>query len=170
MNNYIYTYDAEKALESVKYITKLLGFMDKYLIGHLLFVAEMAHIEGFGRPIFGDRYAAIAEGAICSGALSIASDEQRGITKNFLVANGGIKSLTDANLEVFSESDIQILGWVCGLQAEKKDWQALCKNSEWATAMEAKNDNGTTPFRLLDFKELVLSLKDGQDIWEHIIS
>lgn len=109
MSNYIFTYNAEKAKECVKYLTKELGFLSKYTIAHLLFIAEMLHLQEFGRPIFSDRYAAVAEGALCSGILSIASEAILGRDNDFLVASGNIKALSPVITELMSESDLAIL-------------------------------------------------------------
>ena len=168
MQDYIYEYSAEKALESTKLITKRLGFLDSYTLGHLLFIAEMVHIQEYGRPVFGDRYIAIAEGAICSGIFSLCLDAQRGKVLEFICANSGIKSIQEANLEVLSESDINALNWTCDFYLSNENWKELCRTDEWKVVFEASLENNVIKFKLLNFKNCVLFLKDGEDIWNHM--
>lgn len=171
INNYIFQYDSIKARESVKAITKELGFVTKYDLAHIMFMAEFSHIYDFGRPIVGDRYCALLEGAVCSGVLYIASEAQKGKDAEFRHSNAGIKVSAEAKIDwdLFSKSDLEVLLKICNEVKEKNDWKSYTRSAEWGRVLNSTSIDNVITFRLMDFKNLVLELDKGNTtIWEHL--
>lgn len=171
MNNYIFQYDPIKARESIKAITKELGFVTKYDLAHIMFMVEFSHIYDFGRPIVGDRYCALLEGAVCSGILSIASEAQKGNDVDFLHTAVGIKvsSSSEVDWDVFSKSELEVLLKICKVFKENEDWKSYTRSEEWNRVLNQPKADNVINFRLLDFKNLVFELsKDSTAIWEQL--
>lgn len=172
IEDYIFKFKREKAVESIRYITSKLGFLDAYAIGHLMFIAELFHLQEYGRPVFGDRYVALKNGALALGAFSIPRDLIAGnsIILGFMVGNNfSVKTSKDPNLEVLSESDINVLSWVCKFYEDNpENWVNMCKTEVWQELMDEPQAGNVLKFKLLNFKKCVLSLKDGEDIWNYV--
>ena len=168
VGNYCLAFDREKATESVKYITRVVGLVSKYDLAMLCFIAEMMHLQEFGRPIVNDRYVALSGGTVCSGVFSIAFDAERQYIGGFGVCDSLIKSNGDVDLSLLSESDISALDWAINFSRSEFSWRSISQTGEWQRAFEQSLESNTLPFRLMDFKTCVLALKHGESLWEHI--
>ena len=169
IGNYCLDFNREKAVEGIKYITRVVGLTSKYDLAMLCFAAEMIHLQEYGRPVFNDRYVALADGAACSGIFSIAADAERHYISGFSVYDNLIKANSDSDMSLLSESDISALDWAIDFSKKNASWKSLCKTDEWKSVHEASVPSGMViSFRLMDFKNSVLALKDGDSLWEYL--
>lgn len=83
----------------------------------LLFVSDFLHFKKYARPILGDFYVRIQQGPIPSISYNLfncAPPELEGVMKVVMEKRGDfdfkrIEALTESNLEVFSDSDIEVM-------------------------------------------------------------
>lgn len=170
MRDYTYPYDAEKAKESIVYLTRSLGFMSKYKLAHLMYLAEKIHLQNFGRAICWDRYTAISEGNICSGVFYLAKEAEKGNDPDFLRASGNIKSVREIKPDRMSQSDIDVLDTVAGIY-KNNDWDDVVKTTKdeaWEKTYNLVSDDDTIVYRLNSFIDVVNTLPDGKLILAHL--
>ncbi|MEB8638637.1 Panacea domain-containing protein [Cronobacter muytjensii] len=59
-------FDPEKALEAILYVASKAPISDIYHVGKILYFADCAHLERYGRFILGDNYVAMKDGPVAS--------------------------------------------------------------------------------------------------------
>lgn len=163
-------FDTQKAIEAILYISYKQN--DLLHIMKALFFADKMHLAKYGRSITGDVYIAMPYGHVPSGAFDIVKFV-RGDGKYIIEApakeafavinNDEIKPKRSPNLEYFSESDIESIEFGIAYVEKKSidELSELCKNEP---SYSKAGTDGKIPF-----KELVLSLKNGAELLEHIV-
>lgn len=118
-------FDSEKALEAILYVASKAPVPDIYHVGKILYYADRAHLERYGRLITGDEYRAMKDGPVAENTYDIIKIAQG---KGRFIPNGieveDIKSalrvyekaqdyrvepLRSVDDEVFSDSDLQCI-------------------------------------------------------------
>lgn len=114
-------FDSEKALEAILYVASKAPDADIYHVGKILYFADCAHLEAFGRMICGDKYIAMKDGPVASGTYDIIKTARgdgtrlptgitaAAITKSFKVQNLNVIPLRAADEDYFSDSDIECI-------------------------------------------------------------
>ena len=172
MNKYL---DAEKALESVLYISEKTH--DLFHIVKTLYYADKKHLEHYGRLITGDYYVAMEDGPVPSGAYdlikSVRGDEFTYEFKiidahpeNAIVVNGNdIEPKRKANLDFFSESDIECLDDAVKIYANMDGKQL------WKLVHEEKSYNQTERNKPIALNKIIgLDVPNGKDVLEYLDS
>ena len=120
MNDHVlrFEFDEEKGVEALTYIAWRWQGVTAFYASKVLFYAEKYHINRHGRPIVADTFIAMPNGPVpttiyefIKGNLYQAGDPAA-VTRAFRVARDPFPSVTalrDANLDVFSRSDIRCL-------------------------------------------------------------
>lgn len=114
------TFDSEKALETILYITNHCPIKDIYHIVKIQFFADRKHLERNGRFITGDSYIAMKNGPVASNAynfLKVARGEDvyippemaNTIRKALTVKDFNVIANRQANCDYLSKSDIDCL-------------------------------------------------------------
>src|SRR5690348_16910019 len=112
------TFDREKAVEAIKYIAKNTPNPDIYWVLKIIYHANKYHLERYGRLIFGDSFVALRYGPVPSGSYDLLKDARnfRGMPEyhpaigEFEVhGKNRVVALQEANLDVFSDSDLHCL-------------------------------------------------------------
>jgi uncharacterized phage-associated protein len=98
-----------KAIETILYLAKRISRSYKYNICKMLYLADKASLERYGRFIFGESYSAMKEGATPSKAYDILKQIAEEHSDDLRVAGNAVVALRDANLDYLSESDIECL-------------------------------------------------------------
>lgn len=110
--------DKEKAIEALVYIADKLPGVCRFHAAKILYFAERFHIQGYGRPIVGDRYIAMDNGPVPSFAYDVLkgvlSPEVRSLAEGALIAidrfrHPSYEAGRCARLEYFSKSDLECL-------------------------------------------------------------
>ncbi len=111
-------FDAEKALEVILYIAEKTQTPTLYYIGKILYFADKAHLQKYGRLICGDSYVAMKLGPVPSSTYDILK-YVRGTSNliDFIKAkesfsinsNHTIQLFRVPDLSYFSESDLECL-------------------------------------------------------------
>ena len=104
-----FDFDETKAIETILYLAKRISRSGKYKICKMLYLADKASLERYGRFIFGESYSAMKEGATPSKAYDLLKEFAEGCTDDIRVDGNAVVALRDANLDYLSESDIECL-------------------------------------------------------------
>lgn len=109
--------DSQKALEVILYIAEKAQIPDVYHIGKVLYFADLAHLEKYGRFICGDHYIAMKDGPVPSRVFDIMKDVQDerknmilpSAKEAFSVDGYRIVPQRSAEKDFFSKSDLACL-------------------------------------------------------------
>lgn len=162
-------FDTEKAIEAILYISHKQD--DLLHIMKALFFADKMHLAKHGRSITGDVYIAMPYGHVPSGAFDIVKyvrgdgiyTIEAPVEEAFdVINNDKIKPKRDPNLEYLSESDIESLEFGIAF-VEKKSINELSELCKKEPSYSKAGLDGKIPF-----KELVLSLENGEEILEYV--
>lgn len=114
-------FDYKKAVQAINYLAKKEGGeIDKLKLIKLIYFADRYHIRKYGRPIINDTYWAMRLGAVASSTKDIAEfsnfldSKELNYAKNFINTKKNsnlVNSIGDADLDIFSKSDIEALNF-----------------------------------------------------------
>jgi len=95
-----------KAMQTILWLLNKKPGINKYNLMKVMFSADEYHINNFGRPIYGEKYYALAYGTVPSFMKDLLEIEQ-----NVPFFHDGNKFYTNAaaNEDVFSETDLEAL-------------------------------------------------------------
>jgi len=104
-----FDFNESKAIETILYLANRISRSYKYNICKMLYLADKASLEKYGRFIFGESYSAMKEGATPSKSYDLLKEVAEECTDDLCVEGNAIVALRDANLDYLSESDIECL-------------------------------------------------------------
>src|SRR5258706_3597172 len=117
MNSRPFTFDPEKAIEVILYISKQAPIPDIIHVCKILYFADKFHLEEYGRFICGDAYIAMTNGPVPSGTYNLINTV-RGASQSpysdhaqnsFAVDKWTVCPLREVIEDLFSTSDIECL-------------------------------------------------------------
>lgn len=169
---YPFKFDAEKAVEAILYITQRLPKSSQtfYFVLKMLYFADIAHLQKYGRFICGDRYIAMKSGPVPSGSYDLI-DEARG--KSWLLIADHVRNAFDVrpdntvvplrnpDLDLLSKSDVEFLDKSIAENGHLTFGQLKDKSHD--QAYEAADANDTIPF-----EEIIAMLPNGKEVLDHI--
>jgi uncharacterized phage-associated protein len=106
-----FKFNREKALETLLYVARKARIPDRLHVCKILFFADRYHLENYLRFIYGETYTAMREGPVPSIAFNMMRTGPDEDPKDVFADDWLVIGRRDANLEVFSESDIEALDW-----------------------------------------------------------
>lgn len=127
----LFKLNKSKAIESLLFVSRRLEVADKHKVSKILYYADKAHLEKYGRLITGDQYTKMEYGPVPSWVYDLI--KENAITPELLEVQGfTIRPLRVERREELSESDIE-----CLLESIEehghKDFSQLKKESHDAT-------------------------------------
>ena len=150
-------------------------YVTKYDIVKSLFVADVAHLNNYGRPISFDNYYAMKDGPVPSATYELLGDER---PKNFTLEFGdwpmwsrevspkdGAKAIKfvrpkrSPNLRVLSETDVNALKEALSLIKAQSFTETRDMTHEYPAYLEAWKDDGVKKSYLMNYNLLV----EGED-------
>jgi uncharacterized phage-associated protein len=169
---YPFKFDAEKAVEVILYIAQRLPKSSQtfYYVLKMLYFADKAHLQKYGRFICGDHYIAMKSGPVPSGSYDLVN-EVRG--KSWLLFADHVRNafdvrpdntvvpLRDPDLDLLSKSDMEYLDKSIAENGHLTFTQLRDKSHD--QAYEAADANDTIPF-----EEILAMLPNGKAVLEHI--
>src|SRR5436853_2908867 len=113
----LFRFDPNKALEVLLYIASRAPHPNIYWVLKILYFADKASLQQWGRLICGDSYVAMSKGPVPSGAYDIVKEVRYGIPTTCSHAGDAFEvraehrfvPFRDADLDLLSESDIECL-------------------------------------------------------------
>ncbi len=133
-----FRFKSEKSIEAILYIAQNLKHANLINISKIMYFADKAHLEKYGRFICGDSYLAMKYGPVPRETCQILNNH--GNNNAFLIKNKfWVKPLRAASTDYFSESDLECLdnsikqyGHLSSHQLTNLShdlaWQAACRN------------------------------------------
>jgi len=163
-----FTFDKEKAIETILYLANRIQRPTYHSITHLLYFADKTSLEKFGRFICGDDYYAMEFGPVPSSVYnmlkeSICTDEYGFITD----PRPRVRPLRDANLEFFSESDIECLDMAIDSYGEDPFWKIVDESHD-AAYEQAWDDRGSADSSRMSVESIVGLLKDSDELLSYL--
>jgi uncharacterized phage-associated protein len=164
-------FDVRKAIEVVVYVSHKTD--DLLHIMKVLYFADKYHLQEYGRLITGDKYIAMKDGPVPSGAYEIVKDvrgdgivELSANTKQALRVEKRIfvKPQRDPILDYLSESDIECLDRAISEYANMPREELLEIAHDEQPYKEAQADNDIT------LKSIVQSLPNSADVLAYMTS
>jgi uncharacterized phage-associated protein len=161
--------DIDKALEAIIYISYKTNNLINIL--KILYFADKYHLQKYGRLITDDRYIAMENGPVPSGAYDIIKFVRGdGIfsipipAKESLHVEGKIKVTPrrPANMDLLSESDIECLDQAIS-EIANLSFSSLKRKSHSEKPYKEASQNGD-----ITVESIVLSLENGQDILKYM--
>jgi len=164
-----FTFSREKALEAILYAARIAPNKDIYHVLKILYFADKAHLEQYGRFIFGDSYVAMVHGPVPSGAYDIIKYVRNRSTaipfeaakSAFSVSEDFIELHREPNLELLSKSDIKCIDEANKKYGHLTFGQLKNKSHDRAYKSADKND-------FISIESIASTLKDGDLIIEHL--
>lgn len=157
-------FDSEKALEAILYVASKAPIADVYHVGKILYFADCAHLEQYGRTICGDIYRAMKDGPVAGGTYDVIKiargDGQyipEGITpqqiqKSFRVVNWrDVKPLRNADEDFFSDSDLACIDAAIEKygQMSFEEIRDISHDDAWAAVWDPNKKNAVMPLELI---------------------
>jgi len=136
-----FDFNEPKAIETILYLAKRISRSYKYNICKMLYLADKAALERYGRFIFGESYSAMNEGATPSKAYDILKQIAEEHSDDLRVAGNAVVALRDANLDYLSESDIECLDQTIATY-DKNPQKMYCAahDDAWEKAWESRGN------------------------------
>ena len=97
-----------KALETLLFVCNRLEVADKHKVSKILYHADKAHLENYGRMITGDKYVKMPHGPVPSWIYDVIKENEKN-PQVIQVDGYNLKPLREAKKEELSESDIACL-------------------------------------------------------------
>lgn len=123
--------DRGAAIEAILYVANRISGPDFFRISKVLYFADLAHLQRYGRFIFGDEYIAMKNGPVPSAAYDfmkrpeLLSDTDRPFK---VQGKHDIVPLRQADLNYFSDSDRECLD-IAIAEFGDMDWRELWRRS-----------------------------------------
>lgn len=168
-----FRFNSEKAIEAITYIASNAPVKDIYHICKILYLADKAHIEKYGRSICGDTYYAMPYGPVPGGVYDLLKDVRDNRKNNnydhaaasFAVestlSQKQVKPLRNCDFEVFSDSDLECLNASIA-ENGRKSFERL-KRETHDKVWESADPNGE-----ISAEALISQLQNGDMILEYI--
>lgn len=148
-----------KALEAVVYIASKVRNVDVYHTVKTMFFADKCHLNRYARPILGDTYIKMKNGPVPSVVLDIINLKEDKISfETYIQAKGALSVSADrkkfisvkreANLEEFSETDIECLDYAIDF-CKNKSFNELQDITHEEQAWKKASNNGCMDYELM---------------------
>lgn len=109
MTNIAFQFNRRKAIEAILYLVPRVSECDVYGICKLLYIADKASLEKYGRFVFGESYVAMQRGATPSKAYDLLKRARHHPVGGLQVEGNQVIALREPDLGCLSESDIECL-------------------------------------------------------------
>lgn len=168
-----FDFNPEKAIETILFIAQNAPIPDIYHVCKILYFADKAHLEKYGRSINGDDYVAMRNGPVPSNVYDIIKgvrgDGQVTIDEHALHSFQVkppyiIQPLRPVNIKLLSKSDIE-----CLLEAIEEYGQLtfdeIKEISHADPAFKAADEND-----FIAIEKIVETLNDSESLLDHLLS
>jgi uncharacterized phage-associated protein len=155
--------DIETIVQSLNYLARKFdgNTLNKMKAYKLLWLAERYHLRQYGRTITGDEYYAAPHGLIPTTGKDILDGNKYHQKRNevFIASEYDYTSIKDVNIDVFSDSDIEVLNLIVN-QFGKYNQYELSDIShefpEWKKYEKEIKASGKKSYRI-DFEDFFLN-------------
>jgi antitoxin SocA-like protein len=166
MGNIQFSFERDKAIEAILYLARRAKEPDFHSINKILYVADKISLERYGRFICGDSYCAMEWGPVPSNTYDLMK-YGAGPSSPFEADEYIIKTSRDANLEEFSESDIECLDEGLTFIGNSSFNERHNKTADLAyrKAWAQRGNGRSVPIKIEDIAEL---LENSRELVDHL--
>ncbi|MHB8232901.1 MAG: Panacea domain-containing protein [bacterium] len=112
--NITFPFEEKIAEETILYVTNTIEIKDIYRVLKVIYFASRFHLERYGRLIYGESFTALQHGPVPQGAYNLIKKYRKENTQDkteypVAICGNDIKALRKADLDFFSESEIECL-------------------------------------------------------------
>lgn len=168
MSELMFTFQRDKAIETILYLAKRIADPTFHSINKLLYFSDKTSLERYGRFICGDDYFAMERGPVPTNTYDLMKNDPRARGLPFEVVNGHtVKALRDANRELFSESDIECLDTCLALYGNVPFWkrQDDSHDEAYKKAWKERGNMGSVRMPIESIAEL---LEDSEELIDYL--
>jgi hypothetical protein len=162
-----FQFDHTKALETILYLSRRINDSDVYGICKLLYLADKTSLEKYGRLIFGETYCALKAGATPSHSYDLLKEASISAQNGLEVNGDQVTATREANLEYFSESDIECLDQVISVWGNVPNWSRAqaAHDDAWKKAWDNRAGKGSVKIPIESIAEI---LDDSGDLLKYL--
>jgi uncharacterized phage-associated protein len=168
MSNIVFQFNRKKAIEAIIYLANRISDADIYGVCKLLYFADKASLEKYGRFIYGENYVAMKQGSTPSHAYDILKEANEGTIEDIIIDGYDVIPSRDANTDFLSESDLECLNFVI---AEYGDVPYLYRwkdahDEAWESAWDEKGDKNSWP---IPVENIANTLDSSEDLIDYLL-
>ena len=161
-----FDFDKPKAIETILYVANRMSRSDKYNICKMLYLADKACLEKYGRFIFGESYSAMREGATPSKSYDLLKAIKGEDCEELRLEGNAVIPLRDANLDYLSESDIECLNQAIIIyDKELQKMRRDAHDDAWKKAWDNRGEKGSADISVRSIAE---TLADSEDLLDYL--
>lgn len=171
------SFNANKAVAAIGYLVQQTG-ADLYSVMKMLYLADRAHLERFGRTVTGDEYVAMKNGPVPDRAYNLCKfvrherehfDAAPHARELLRMEEHRIELLAEPDLEELSRSDISALAEAAAIY-HRGGWRAVLRESHdgaWASAWDEALASGRR-CSSMDLDTIAESLPNGEALLAYL--
>lgn len=161
-----FDFNEPKALETILYLAKRVSHADRYKICKMLYLADKASLEKYGRFIFGESYSAMKQGATPSKSYDLLKQIARECTDDLCVEGNAIVARRDANLDYLSESDIECLAQtITTYDHDPRRMHRDAHDDAWGEAWESRGEKLSAD---MSVRSIARTLANSHDLIDYL--
>lgn len=167
MTTMIFQFNRRKAIESILYLARRVNKPDIYGMCKLLYLTDKLSLEEYGRFIFGETYCAMEEGATPSNVYDLLKEVSQKPIDEFRVEGYQIVTMRDANIDYFSESDIECLDSIINRwgKVSNRDRREAAHDSAWKQAWDKRGKKNSIT---IDIENIAGLFDNSEALIEHL--
>lgn len=164
--NINFPFEAEMAEETILYIIDRIKINDIYHVLKVIYFANRLHLERYGRLIYGESFTALKHGPVPQGAYDLIKNYRGDAIQDkteypVAICGNDMKALRKANLDVFSESDIECLNECINKYGQLSFGEIKSKSHTAAYHKADEND-------YMKIEDIVAEFNDGDILLKHL--
>lgn len=162
--------DDQMLIEAILYVANRVQQPTVMQVSKLLYLADVAHLSKYGRFITGDRYVAMRHGPVPSRSYDLMKTSNEAFERP---DTRSIRPLRDADLDEFSESDLELLDEILRKHGRTSISQLrnICHDEAWKEVTENGSafENNEKPNSFpLDIDAIIRMLPNEEQLREHL--
>ncbi len=170
MADITFKFNQAKAIEVILYLAQKVSVPNIYGICKLLYLADKASLEKYGRFLFGESYVAMREGGTPSNVYDLLKRLRQRPTSELKVEDNRVIALRQAELDYLSESDVECLNRTIEKYGKPANWserKRACHDDAWQKAWNRKGISRSTPIPIENIAEM---LEDSDDLVDYLLN
>jgi uncharacterized phage-associated protein len=157
----------KKAIEAIIYIARKYKNPEIYAICKLLYLVDKFSLEKYGRFLFNESYCAMEQGAVPSSAYDLLKMARKSDIDGIKVVNNDVVVSRNADISLFSESDIECLDQIVDAYNTLPGWalHSAAHDQAWKKNWEKRDNKKSIPIPITD---IAGELEDSDNLIDYI--
>lgn len=163
-----FSFNSSKAIEVILYLAEKLQVPNIYGICKIVYLADKASLEKYGRFIFGESYVAMEEGGTPSNVYDLLKSIREESSNELKIEKNHVIALRPPKLDYLSQSDIECLDQTMNKYGKSANWNGrkiACHDQAWREAWENRGNNKSAP---IPIDSIAKTLADSDDLIDYL--